>query len=46
MPAAVVKPTPPPKDSNDITEAVRDTVILRDRTESPRTRIGRSQTAV
>lgn len=46
MPAAVAKPTPPPKDPTDIAEAVRDTVILRDRTDPARTRIGRSQTAV
>jgi hypothetical protein len=33
------------KDMSDITEAVRDTVTLRDRSDNPRTRVGRSQTS-
>jgi hypothetical protein len=43
MPAAVPKP-----DMGDITAAVRDTVTVtvRDRTDSPRTRVGRAHTAV
>lgn len=39
-------PTAVPKDVADITEAVRDTVVVRDHNDSPRTRMGRSQTVV
>jgi len=46
MPAAVPKSAPPHRDNHDITEAVRDTVTYRTQTDSsPRTRVGRSQTA-
>lgn len=45
MPAAV-KSAPASKDVHDITEAVRDTVTVRDRSDSPRTRMGRSQSSV
>ncbi|KAF9455094.1 hypothetical protein P691DRAFT_654706 [Macrolepiota fuliginosa MF-IS2] len=44
MPTAVQPPPPISKDIHDITEAVRDTVTLKDRSESPRTRMGRSHT--
>jgi hypothetical protein len=47
MPAAVPKSAPPHRDNHDITEAVRDTVTYRNQTDSsPRTRMGRSQTAM
>lgn len=47
MPAAVPKSAPPHRDNHEITEAVRDTVTYRTQTDnSPRTRMGRSQTAI
>lgn len=46
MPAVVPKSATPQKDRDEITEAVRDTVTLRVSADSPRTRMGRSQTVL